>query len=149
MKTMKILAVLGIVLIFMVNNALSQPVRTERSVSVRWAIPCLNDVLVGTVIFHNVYWYNQKDDSVFPFSHSLVTYDGTLTGLISHEDYTIDFIATNVLHDNAATTTNFVRTIMIRKDGKLVAKLPMKVHTTTNANDEITVTFNESEIICK
>jgi len=149
MKTIKFLTALSIVLIFTVNNALSQPVRTERSVNVRWAIPCLNDILVGTVIFHNVFWYNQGDDSVFPFSHSLVTYEGTLTGLISHEQYTIDFIANNILQDNAARITTFVRTIMIRKDGKLVARLPMIVHTTINPNDEIVVSFNESEIICK
>jgi len=35
------------------------------------------------------------------------------------------------------------------QDGKLVARLPMIAHKTMNPDDEIVVSFNESEIICK
>lgn len=149
MKTLKKIAVLCIILGFTSNNANSQPVRTEHSVYVNFYIPCVYERVAGVVIFHDAFWYNQGDESIFPFSKSLVKYEGTLIGQTTHLEYTIDFIANNVLQDREARSTTFVRTLMIRQDGKLIARLPITVHTTINANDEQTVYFNDSDVDCK
>ena len=149
MKSLKILTLLCIISGFISNNVNSQPVRTDRQVLVRWNIPCVHEVISGWVIFHSAIWNNTGDESNFPLSKQQVKYEGTLIGQISHLEYTIDFIANTELHDPNATSTTLTRTILIRQDGKLVARLPITAHMTINANGEETVDFNESDIDCK
>src|SRR5512133_1734287 len=139
MKTLRTLSLLFIVLCFTFNTANSQPVMTERAVNVNFYIPCVHEYLRGVVIFYSTVWDNQGDESAFPLSKQQIKYEGTLIGRTSGLEYTIDFIGNTELHDNSARATTFTRTLIIRQDGKLIARLPITSHTTINANGEETV----------
>jgi hypothetical protein len=52
-------------------------------------------------------------------------------------------------YDQGAVNDTFTRLLMIRHEGKLIARLPLKIHYTIKANGENTVDFINSVVDCK
>lgn len=70
---------------------------------------------------------------------------GRRTGL----EYTIDFLANSEFHDVTVSTVIFVRTLIIRQNGKLIARLPIVHQMTINANGELVHDFEFARVDCK
>lgn len=141
MRTLKIFAILCIIAGFTSNNVNGQPVRREYSVRMGVFIPCLNESLSGVVVTQQTVWDNKVQ---------LKLDDGILIGTISRLEYSVtQLINHEMWYDQSAVNDTFTRTLMVRLDGKLVAKIHMTMHYTINANGEETVDFLKNDVDCK
>jgi hypothetical protein len=149
MKTLKILALLCIIIFYTTNNVNSQPVRTEYKVTIGFFVPCVNEVLRGTIIAERTIWTNVKEDSPNPYSKIQLKYDNTIVyGLTSHLKYMLEFISNGEWAGEGANVNHFVRMVLVRLDGKLIAMLPMLVQKTVTPEGEIVVNINDLDVRC-
>lgn len=149
MKTILLFAALSLLLTFSPETAQAQPEVTDTPVSVGFYIPCVEEFVTGQVIFHRKVWINEKNLDMFPFSKIQIRYEGILTGRKSGLEYTIDFLSNSEFHDVTVSTVIFVRTLMIRQNGKLIARLPIVHQMTINANGELVHEFEFARVDCK
>jgi len=149
MKTFLFFAALCLLFTFAPDAVRAQPESTDFPVFVSFYIPCVEEVISGQVLFHRKVWINEKNLNLFPFSKIQIRYEGILTGRKSGLEYTIDFLSNAEFHDVTVTHTMFVRTLMIRQNGRLIARLPMVNHITINANGELVHEFSFADVDCK
>jgi hypothetical protein len=141
MKTIRILAMVCIIIGFVSNNINCQPIRQEFSASMGVYVPCLGEMLTGLVIWERTLWDNKIQIKVM---------DGVLIGRTDHLAYTAtEIINHEMWYDRSAVNDSFTRMLMIRLDGKLIARLPIKMHYTINANGEEIVDFDIFGVDCK
>ncbi|MCE5347584.1 MAG: hypothetical protein LLG13_15045 [Bacteroidales bacterium] len=149
MKTLKIFIVMCIISGFTSNSANSQPERTESSIRVVFFVPCVNENITGYLIAERVAWTNQKEDSPHPYSKIQLKYgNAVLYGQKSHLAYTLDFISNGEWSGQSADINHFVRMVMIRLDGKLIALLPILVQRTITPDGEEVVNINDFGVRC-
>jgi hypothetical protein len=149
MKTLKVIVVLCIGLGFIFNNANSQPVRTEMNVRIGFFIPCVNEIIEGWIIAERTVWPKVKEDSQPPFHKLQLKYDDVvLIGRVSKEEYVLNFISNSTWSVEGADVTHFVRQVLVRKDGKLIAMLPLLVHKTITPDGDVVVEINDLDVRC-
>ncbi|MCX6262195.1 MAG: hypothetical protein NTY95_15420 [Bacteroidia bacterium] len=141
MKTLKILAMACIIIGFTSNNVNCQPIREEYPVYMGVNVPCLGEMLIGWVTWERTVWDNKIQIKVM---------DGVLIGRNDHLVYTVtEIINHEMWYDQSAVNDTFTRLLLIRLEGKLIARLPLKMHYTVNANGEETVDFTNNDVDCK
>jgi hypothetical protein len=149
MKTLKILGLVCIILSFTFKNASCQPIRTEMNVHVGFFIPCVNELIEGWIIAERTVWPKVKDDSQFPFHKLQLKYDDVvLVGRVSKEEYVLNFISNGEWDTEGADVTHFVRQVLVRKDGKLIAILPILVQKTITPDGDVVVDINDLDVRC-
>jgi len=149
MKTLKTVLILCIILGFTSNNAYSQPVRTETLVRVGFYVPCVNEVIGGYLIAERVAWPNNNEESPVPYHKLQLKYkNAVLIGQISHLEYNLEFISNSEWNNQGADVNHFVRMVMIRQEGKLIALLPILVQKTITPDGEIVVNINDFGVKC-
>jgi hypothetical protein len=141
MKTLKNLIALFIVIGFTSNDGNSQPVREESTAQMGIYVPCLGELISGMVIWQRTQWDNKIQIKVM---------DGVLYGSKTHNEYHVtEIINHEMWFDQSAVNKTFTRMLIIRLDGKLVARMPILQHYTINANGEKTVDFTTMDVDCK
>jgi len=149
MKTLKSFAILCIIFGFLYNNANSQPVRTETLIRVGFFVPCVNELITGYLIAERVAWTNQNEDSPYPYSKIQMKYDNAvLYGQVSHLAYNLDFISNGEWAGQGANVNHFVRMVIVRMDGKLIALLPILVQRTITPDGEEVVSISDFGVRC-
>jgi hypothetical protein len=154
MKTLKILAILCIILVSSSTIGNSQPVRTELPGRIGLPLPCVNETLIGDIIVERVVWYNLKEGSLHLSSKLQLKYDHVvLYGSKSHLEYTLNFVSQSGWagegnEGESADVNHFVRMAMVRLDGKLIALLPILVQKVQTPDDEIIVNINDFDVRC-
>jgi len=154
MKTLKFLALtcIGLGFAFTVSN--SQPIRTEMPVRVAFYVPCVNEWIGGDIIAERVEWRNVKEGTIHIVSKIQIKYDHViLYGRTSHLEYCLNFVSSSVFpgegsQGQGADVNHFVRMVMVRLDGKLVALLPLLVQKVITPDGETVVNINELDVRC-
>ena len=141
MKTLRIFAFLCIISGLVSETGNCQPTRQEYSALMGIYVPCINELISGVVVWERTVWDNKIQIKVK---------DGILIGQRSGLEYSVTQIINHEMwYDQKAINKTFTRTLMIRLDCKLVARMPLLMHYTINANGEETVNFTNGEVDCK
>ena len=143
MKTTKCIAGLCIILAFTFNNVNAQKISGEDVFEVSYAaggVECLGEALNGVITF-DWWWLGTKYQEKV---------GGVLTGELSGDSYTLDWIYNDGSHFSQ-NVGNFGSTITLklRRNGRLVGNVHITYHWTAVGEDGIKAEVDNYKFDCK
>jgi hypothetical protein len=153
MKTLKFLAILGILLGF-TTGAVNAQTESTKIVDMTWSvfIPCsgeFGELAVGTLNLHSTLHFNK--DGVLTKSHNQPQ-GGELIGEITGTVFNPTGVTQSMMDvftENGATTYTYINNFHMVGTGGVQLRIKVRYHVTINANGDVTAEVDNSSTVCK